>query len=284
MELRDFKIDEDNNILVLDFNKVIYFDSTGKYIKNIRFNFLTDKALLNPLQFIPLKNREFYFWRGSFGIKSEQKQNLFGLYRISGNKITNQYFEIKRSIPGGQNRFFKNLHNGYYMQSFQGNDTIFLLSNEGVLPAFYVDFGKRKIPNGLLPYGYEGIGEKYYNLEQQGYCFSINNILESKTYLYFTFTCHEGWGMVLYSYYSGSTVVSEFFYNRSPTSMVFKAYNQQKDEYISVMDDYYMLSDVMKTTTDTNQLSRYDKQLLHEIRNKSQLVNPFLVHYKLKKF
>ena len=288
IEIRDFKFDNDGNLLILDFNKILkYNSSNGKFISDFKFNYLNSKNLqLNPLQFIPLNDEGFYFWRGSFGVEDSNCNNMFALYKANKKgEIVDKYFKLERPMLGSINRFSRYSANCYYMQTFQGNDTIYSISEKGVIPTYAIDFGKRAVPNNYLPKGFKGLGKIYFDMrENLGYCHDIDNILESKDFLYFTFLCKGGRGEALYSKKSGSIKVGKYLFHSLPSAVGFRCFNRDKNEFISIMDDY-SVSDIIEGKTENEKYySLFDKQIMKAIENKSDISNPCLIVYKLKGF
>jgi hypothetical protein len=282
--MMDFKIDNDNNILILDYNKILKYDSIGHFKSQTKFNYTNSKLALSPHQFLTLPNEVFYFWRGSFAME-ENKSNLHALYKANKKgEIIGEYFKIERDIKGWITRFYEYKKDHYYMQSITGNDTIYSLSEEGVNAAFKVDFGKNALPSDYLPKAFQ-IGQKLYEINTTtNYCTGINNILESSNLLYLSFISNNRIRHALYSKETKKIRTGTILFDLIPSSIGFRTVNSETNEFISIIDAYNLdliFENKLKTTI---KYLKNDSLILEKLKNRSDLSNPIIVVYKLNKF
>ncbi len=198
-ELRDFKIDNNGDIYILSYNKILIYSNQGVYIKSISFNFIKeDEVQLNPLQFSICENG-FFLWQGHFAINYSDDEDHYALFKVNKRMtIEDKYFKIVRPIRGLTNKFFGE-YNNYYLHCIRGNDTIFRTTDEGLLPSYFVDFGERKIPDNYLPEGFEGLGKIYSEVRESNYSTLIIPYAETEKYFYSEFQSENNWIQLLYN-------------------------------------------------------------------------------------
>ena len=80
--LRDFDIDEEGNIYILDFQKILKYSEEGEFLEKYSFKFNRDDVIYcNPLRFSLCGKENFYIWAGSSGLKNNKNNNFFVIMR-----------------------------------------------------------------------------------------------------------------------------------------------------------------------------------------------------------
>lgn len=183
--IRDIKVDEKGDIHILDFKNVVIFDHSGAFVKKIAFS-LPESYHINPVHFALGANNGYYLWSGSLGIKT-LPENQYVAYRIDheGTFTGDAYFPLKTTIMGGGPRFTSiNNNNHYNMVPINGCDTIYRFTPKEVFPAYYIDFGKRKLPAGFMSEFSNGrrLHEAFQNTK---YVTMIHHLSETPEYISF---------------------------------------------------------------------------------------------------
>lgn len=286
LELRDFKVDKDGNIYLLDFQKIIKYSLTGEYLSTIPLNNFSGKErydFLNPLEFALGNDGDFYMYNGSMGIGQSLK-NQFAIYKINPKgKITGRYLPIKRQVFNYENSFYE-YRSGYHIQPIIGNDTIYSI-NEGQLHvSYYVDFGKRKLSDEILPILQSGLGKYIIKLgKSSDFCWGINDIIETNNDIVFNF-----WNKGLKHFVFNSKISNKQFVGKEHFSKKIRpsSFNcTYKDYLVSVMETYILKSmDNDISTEDYKNMSDMDKSIINQIKDMDNLSNPSLLFIKLKPF
>lgn len=88
-ELRDFDIDQDGNLHILDYRRILVYDPNFNFIKHINLEHEYNNDLFIPLRIAIDPNQEYYLWKGSFGMKEISKNT--GTLKIDTLKFGNEY-------------------------------------------------------------------------------------------------------------------------------------------------------------------------------------------------
>ena len=144
ISLVDFTIDKENEWLWLgdNFNKLFKYDLDGNFIESFTTDFsLRNFSLIDEKEGIMAIRLGFY----------KDNTNLsFINYSIKNKKILYQKESDKQNIIGSiaTGSFFETKERIFYAEPF--NDTVFIVSKEGLIPYYYIDFGRRKLPKDFL--------------------------------------------------------------------------------------------------------------------------------------
>lgn len=186
IELRDFFITEDGNILILTWKKILTYNIHLECIDEFIFNIKTDTGReLNPIFFMPFK-QNYYFFMGSFGMTNVSTEKEMALFCINRQKkILKQFFPVEYN-SSHLHRMFYNSNNKVYYTNGYGNDTIYEIKNIEVQPIFIIDFKNKKINKYDMMGGDRAkLFNSIWEEELQG---NISNIFESDEYLCFKFS------------------------------------------------------------------------------------------------
>jgi len=244
-ELRDFQIDENADIYILTYLKIMHYSPDGKFIDEFNFNFINRNNAfnLNPTNFIITDDHEYYFWGGTVGIDNNLNGLHYAMYKLNRNKkIKEKYFKIKRKIMGGR-RFYKN-GDYYYLRPFTDVDTIYKIDKYGIDPAYFIDFGRNSLPENYFPNSFnKQFGVKRFKLHETNYCYNIDNIYETSKFIYFTFFQKRELKNVLYSKESGRVISGrlKLFNCVSPYFFI----GVKNEQFVSIIEPY-MLDDKLK--------------------------------------
>ena len=207
-DIYDFKVDNNHNLYVLSgFRGIVKFDSTGAYISSTNYNTEARNYAGAINAFALTGTGDFYLWNGSVGINKDNYAETFYIYRFTKDrKITKSYLPIRHGFRGSYKIFYGSEGN-YLLQSLPGNDTIYRADHSGISPAYYVDFGKTKIPKNSLPSSYENYLREYYKLRTEtNFSTSINSPLETETFIYFQFMNSLTTRSAFYSFSTGKVI------------------------------------------------------------------------------
>ncbi|WP_083985044.1 6-bladed beta-propeller [Geofilum rubicundum] len=280
-ELRDFQIDFEGNIHILDYLRVLVYTNDGKLIETIKFEAPDNSVVLNPLAFsLSEKKGEYYLWGGSFGIESNVNNNHFALYRIdkSGN-FTERYFPVKHSIMGNGNRFrfFDNFTN---ITPVFGNDTIYSIDNGELKSRYYVNFGDRSLKE-KIPDNFSSLGEFKSRLNSK-YVTGIYDFIETSNWCYMTFPFN---GLVYKAYYSkkSENVFVSLSNPRLPNRIAPLWIDTNFDDKLIAMKSAgFIVREIERLMTDTSKLSEEEKHFIQSLLDVKDTDNPVLLVCEMK--
>jgi hypothetical protein len=207
-DIYDFKVDNNHNIYVLSgFKGIVIFDSTGSYVSSINYNSESINYAGTIYAFGLTGTGDFYLWNGTLGIDKDNYQGTYHIYRFTQDKkVSESYLPIEHGFTGSYKIFYGSEGN-YLLQSLPGNDTIYRADHSGISPAYYVDFGKTKIPKNSLPSSYENYLREYFKLRTEtNFSTSINSPLETETFIYFQFMNSLTTRSAFYSFSTGKVI------------------------------------------------------------------------------
>ncbi len=285
-QLLDFNVDKKGNIFILEWLRIIKYDPNGKYLETLDYNHLKTKENgFYPFNIAILDNEDMYFYTGTMGGSGISNLDHYAVTRVNNKaEIVSKNILMERVSQNYPVMFYKNSSNEYFMQTLKGNDTIYSLSTEGVIPKYFVNFGKKSFPPDYFPKQFKDMGKIYFDADNKTeYRSIIHNITESNNLLYFNFRGANKIFEALYSKKSKKTKVGRVFTH--PTAAGIQNYNPQTDEFISIMADMSiaLIQDERKKYKD--EYSKTDKKIIEYIDStQEKFNNPFLVAYKLKDF
>lgn len=266
-EIRDFDLDEEGNIYLLDYRRIVIFDKTLKFRKYI--NLVSNKD--DGISFIPLHltttvDDEFYLWQGSFGIRDDNFTNKSALFKVSNEgTIIDNYIPFKYKTVGKQ-RFFRNYKDDVLITPIKGNDTIYCISKSKIYPRYFIDFGSKGFKNSATS------TDDYFSFH--------TDILESSKYLHFKFRNKEQLFSAFYSKKSAELKIEELSfglkYNLGPLRCVCE------ETFISAVEGYivnYTIDDILKSV---ERKDIYDK--LSKLKDFNRENNQVLFIFRLKGF
>jgi hypothetical protein len=168
-ELRDFCFNlERNEIFILDFKKILSYDiKTGKFIKKIELN-----EDLNPVRFYYTHPDLFYLWEGN------EDMHTPILLQWNTKRIVKRFLPYKNYIHETE-RFRRN-GDSCLLSPPNGDFHIYEIARDRFYPKYYIDFGKRALPNSVLMTR-ENAEETF---QKSPYLFLITDVLETSQWLY----------------------------------------------------------------------------------------------------
>ena len=224
VSLLDFTLDKENMCLWLgdDARKILKYDLNGVFIKQYPTDFsIKNLCLLDEKESIMAIRLGFY----------KEKKSSFVIYSMNENQILYQKesenIAITRTVAG---RFFsESKKHILYTEPF--NDTVFVVTKEGLAPYYVIDFGKRKFPSELFdndPQPREII-TKFTNSDNQ-YAGLVSNANEDSNYLFFNYRFSGLAQTAVYSIKSDKLMsINEFTFMGKPFSASGSLFHIKKD-------------------------------------------------------
>jgi hypothetical protein len=277
--LRDFDIDKDGNIYILDFLKILKFDNDGTFKEKISFNFLSrnNKTYCNPLDFAVKSDGNFYLWGGSFGIDANPKSRLFAMYEMTKNgEIVNNYIPLKYSIQGGApNHRFIHYQDMTLIDPIFGSNTVYSINKEGIEARYNIDFGNKTL-NIPVPNSFKSLADFKMKVGQS-YYHSIEGFNETKDWIYFRFDYKMRIHNVYYSKILKKSFLSSVYpyvAGRIAPWMIYSSYNEK---FVTFMDSDYILEQINRCKAmDTTRLSLSEKKIIKRLAFTKPTDNPIL--------
>lgn len=187
IEINDFDFDDQGNVLILDYKRILRYNPDGKIIdKFSEFDFMKNEFYCNPYQFAFIDKSSFYVWGGTLGI-NDTKADHFAMYRMNNNNLVSGFFPLKYKLSDKQHRFLR-CGQEILIDPILGNDTIYSIIEGNVYAKYFIKFKygveEKTIPNQLS--SLSDFGFEIFNNNNISY--DILNPLESPNWLSFTFT------------------------------------------------------------------------------------------------
>ncbi len=252
MELRDFQI-YNNNVYLLDWNKIKIFNFDGIFQKELRLDELTEKMKQAPLQFGITKCDNYIFYVGSQGEYTKKEV----LYVTDKNfKILGEYFTWDHGFPDHY-RFYTGEH---LFSGLLGNYNLYQIENGELTTKFYVDFGKDIVCNNVLK-NKQRLADR---IEREGLIYNLRNPYIASEYMSFEYSKGNWVYNGIYNMQSKKTFTSLANASLFGGGIICGTY---KDEFIL----YYPLDRMV----DTNAFVEFTNIKIPD--------NPVIVHVKFSK-
>jgi hypothetical protein len=211
LEMRDVEVDENGNIYVLSSQKIHIYDSLRRLLRTIPFSLLDDHGV-SPTGFAFAFDEGYYLYAGAFGLRAP-RPDRFAVYKVNSEGV----FEGKGWFPVINNgsefpRFFKLVDDRTYIFAPPlGNDTLYRFEADAVYPAYYLDYGDRKLPREY----YEGFGlgkERSMVASRENYVRLTQGVIETSTMLSYQFRARNNnlW-FAFYSKQSSKSICFPYF-------------------------------------------------------------------------
>jgi hypothetical protein len=275
------QVDSSYTLYVLSgYKGIISFDSTGKYLSTVNHNTQREKYQGVIIALALTGSGEFYLWNGTAGINKDNYLDAHLIYKLNrAGRITETYMPIKHGFMGTYKIFFGNEGN-YLLLPINGNDTIYRVHSSGIGPAYYIDFGPTKIPNGALPNTYENYLKEYFRIQREtDFSNGVNGPIETKNYLFFQFVNRYVVRSVLYSHLSGKTISGTFAINQLLPYPAFScSFNNKLVGYIEPSKAHLIKDEVIE------KFSPLELEIFQKIKNIDQSNNPVLLVLEIKDF
>lgn len=184
LEMRDFFVDKVGTIKILSYRNVLSYDSNLKFIEQRAIKVTSNTGReINPISFLP--NGDFTFlYTGSFGLRNIVQGKDYALYCINNkNKIVGEDLPLLSEVTMGHQHFYRSNDLVYYTNT-HGNDTIYQIRDNYLVPKIYINFLEKKITEKDMM-GNRGIF--YKTVSENELCGNLMKVYENNDYLCFNF-------------------------------------------------------------------------------------------------
>ncbi|MGE0929271.1 6-bladed beta-propeller [Peijinzhouia sedimentorum] len=254
---------ETNRIEIMDvrLRKILSFNTKGGFIEEWRI----EEQLVD---FYPLSKDNYVFHRDGRKFEIGEKHNLLRLSDRSNTKVllegvsdfgVTDYLPINNNLMSTYNRLL-------YIHPM--HDTIYEVNNEEIRPAYFINFGNKKLPAEVKEMSMMDLRNKVLTTD---YYLNMGNILETSDFVSFLWSRKEANFESL-----GDQAVEEVF---------FSIYNKNNDTLITLPDNYNSEGfnwSYPVYAKDDEFYSIYLPDVSASTIGKEE--NPFIVKYKINKF
>lgn len=277
LSLRDFEIVKDE-IFILDFQSIKKYTLRGDFVDQFDFKFFTPKNRIccNPLQF-SIINGSYYFFGGTFAIDDNSDGNLFALYQLNEKfKIQERYFPLKYKLTEDCHRFSKSSNGIVSISPPFGCNDIYEIDSLGLRASYHVDFNDKQM-SLQIPSNFESLRDFKTEMDVK-YAHSIKNVIQTNSWVYFTFGFNRYRYNVFYSKENKSSYVSQYYPRLDDKLVPFQIDGVYNDELIALMPSKVLLDDLKKMKSDIR--NKYISDESFSIL--SEVDNPILYRCKMK--
>jgi hypothetical protein len=284
LELRDFDIDKDGNIYILDRKQILKYNNDGTFLKGFSYHFSpTDKTFCIPFQFATKDNDNFYIWGGSLGLKDNSIGNFFAMYEMTkGGKITNKYFPVKYNISGSYNQF-KRYKELLLIDPVFGSNVIYSINKEGVGERYYIDFGRRTL-DIPVPEGFLSLVDFKTRIDSR-YFHSIFGFIETNDWIYFMFVFKRHVYNVYFSKKLNKSFLSIQWPLVSGRIAPWKISAGYNDNFFAFIEPKYVIEDITKCKVlEFDSLPASEKRNIERLAQIKPTDNPILFICSMKNY
>jgi hypothetical protein len=279
-ELRDFDLDKDGNVYILDYLKIHKYKIDGAYIKSFSFHYSLE--LCYPLQFAVINDNDSYIWGGSFGIRDNSKGNIFAMYEMEGGKIIKRYFPVKYNIVGSS-RQFTHFGDLILIDPIFGSNIIYSINNGKVAERYFIDFGKKTLDISV-PEGFNSLGDFKARIDNN-YFHTIYGFTETENWIYFKFVNKHH----LYNVYYSKELKKSFLSMQwpLPSSRIapWQILDSYKDCFIAFIDPKYVIGQIDNCKKmEINTLPEFEKKNISRLGQLKITDNPIFFMCSTKTF
>ncbi len=282
LSLRDFDIDSAGNIFILDFLKIIKFDTDGNFVKKYRFKFAPeDKITCNPLQFTVKEDQGFFIWGGTFSIKQNTNHRLFAMYDMTPKgRLIERYFPIRYKLVDDFGRF-KRYRESVLIDPVFGDNNVYMITGDSIEKKYYINFGKKDfdipIPSNLrsLSEFKKEIDESYYH--------SVANFVEVDDWIFFIFRHKRLFYNVYYNKILKKSYVSKAFPRIEGRLMPWTIHGSYENKLVSVIESHIISSDIKRIDEKGLKIKHpYELSLIDTLRGIPITSNPIILISSMK--
>ena len=284
LELRDFDIDKNGNIYILDFRKIHVFNNNGAFVKKFSFNL--SKIRCNPFEFSVKKDGNFYVWGGTLELRNNPDGSFFQIYEMTEKgKIINTYFPLKHTETLGLHihRFIPYKDLTLIDPSF-GSNIIYSIDEEGIVnKRWSINFGEKTL-NIPIPETFNSLGDFKTEVDRLYYN-TINGFNETTEWINFMFFYKRKIYNVYYSKILSKSFASMVYPSvpgRIAPSRIFDIYN---DDFITLLEPESIIESI-KSCKERNLrgLSASEQIIVEQLKQIKPTDNPILFICSLKKY
>jgi hypothetical protein len=212
---KDFDIDKNGNIYLLDYQRIQKYNINGAFLKSYPFHFSKNNEIICvPYQLAIKNDSNFCIWGGSLGKDFFPDRDFFAMYEMSKEgKITHKYFPVKYNISGNSN-IFNRYRDLTLIDPIFGSNLIYSISSDSIKIRYQIDFGEKAldipVPEGFsssVPGGFSSLVEFKTRIDKNFY-HSINGFIETDEWIYFMFI----YKMHVYNVYFSKNLINHFYH------------------------------------------------------------------------
>jgi hypothetical protein len=205
----------DKKIIIVQTNvgrKLLYFTFNGDFVKTVTFtSFVQYVKVLRDGKYLTHDDGSSGKNKYTFGLVNE-KMDTLSVIKNSNHWIYTQKMMIGIGYPqfipyyesGGRN-YFKTMY----------NDTVFTVSSDKIIPSYYIDLGKYRLPNELRP---ERLGpDNIQKFKDKGMNYYFANVFQASDKLFLT-TYSYGENLQNYFLFKPETQTGNLIVNKSGIS------------------------------------------------------------------
>lgn len=278
LQLAAFEIDDNNNIYILDYHKIIQFSPEGTFINSQNLNLSSKSFQCWPEQFKKIDSG-YYLWSGSLAIKDNDKMQNFAMYRVSEDFIIEDgYFPLTHKIMNSFSRFrpFDEIYN---IDPIFGNDTIYAITKDGIKARYYIDFGKRALSE-KIPNEFKSLSSFKSKIAPYT-SFSPRRFTETQEWIYFIFSHNFKNYNVFYSKENDKCFVSPLITETKRNSSIVKWIDSSwGDSLVVFLEPNEILSNINNNTIDGFKIK---EDVLYNLTQMKVTDNPVLLICSMKK-
>lgn len=287
LDMADFVLTSNAEIKIAAYKKIVTYDSVGNYVR--------ESPISNYAREIHSMSNDKYIM-SHFDLQAHQNKALC-LIDVNDD-ILEEFFELPSNEVGKLESFlrlntFMNSGNNLYF-NYPLCDTIFSIKDSDVFPAYYVDFGARKIDYSLVEAKDDALGifDKISNkeyLEILGFqicpdflCLEIGNNVDDA----FLAFCFKNNRMV-----GGHYVVDDMFFKNNYISLKYKYMprNMDGDYLLWPLPTFFLLNGYKQykahlPSEEWKLFCEKNRRLVEICESLSEEDNPVLLRIKVKKW
>lgn len=265
MQIKDINVNTfDNSFEIYDraTQKILSFNFSGEFIKERNTGRYFDS-------FISIDKDRYIFQ-----IASDNPEN-FNFLLEENKKITNCFIKTK----GLDNTNLKNqmtLNNNQVFLSHGGSNFIYKYEKNSLTPVYYINFGKRNLPEDILNKQELGMND-FFNLFVKNYSMYISNFYEDEKYITFCYINNKDPYWTIYNKNNRNIVTGNLkLYGLDIMPPILKV----DSTFYTFIDPHYYLKKVTNESKNKNLLNEEFFKLTKNI-NETDL-NPILLKFRLK--
>ncbi|HMP98755.1 MAG TPA: 6-bladed beta-propeller [Cyclobacteriaceae bacterium] len=239
-EARDFEIDSEGNVYILDTNRIVVYTNDGRFLKEIKFNFINPNKsqYINPTQFA-IFDECIYLYTGTIGIKNNKGGVNKSVYKIDKKgKIIDSWFPVDKKLF--DDAVFSKFNNGYLLTPDYSFNTVYYVTPNNITPKYKIDFGSFEVPENLISKNLESSESYFRVLQETDYALNVTSAIESSSFLYFNYFQKGGIRAVIYSKVNANVYAGKIWLNNFSPPYFITQYNDwfygiiEPEDYISL--------------------------------------------------
>ena len=281
-QILDFQMDDDGNLLALEYENLLRYSSAGDYLD--KFKLLPESTYdLNVNRFAWLGDNHFYLWQnGGLELEKRDQEAYYHLFHMKDGQLLGSNLEAF-SWTMGTNRF---LHDGesYLVSPTMYDNSIYEIDKNGGLQHKYeIDFGNANVDRSQLR---PGFSREIRDANFQGiskFSMGISKVYELGDYLYFQFVSNRQFRFVLYHLKEGTVHLSSMNDALIDDQLPFRiiGIDRKEQKLLALVEPPYLLAYLNaanKSLEESRLLNADDLRLLN---NLDKTDNPVLLRLSL---